>query len=338
MVEIKESRYYAVCLQTDTESVNSRAEVGKNLERACQLIDYAVGFALSALSPVRMIAFGESFLQGFLRDQGHGTVEVYKKISIPIPGEETERLADKAREHGLYVAGAALELVEEWPDRTFNCAFLISPEGKLIYKRRKVQTWDPKELSCSPHDLLDKWQEDLFPVADTDIGRIGIYICYERMFPEVARNLVLNGAEILINPTAWMDPWGTEPTDWWTIINRARAIENLAYVIAPNVGSDIRRFPSMSRPGKSMVVDYEGKILAQGERGEAIIGALIDLNLIRHFRRTNLIWNMPVQLRTEAYSCYRRQIYPPNLWVERPGETDELAAVTREQIAKIYKY
>lgn len=331
-------RFYAACVQTDTISIEARDEVGQNLRRACELIDYTVGFALSALTPVKLVAFGESFLQGFLRDQKQGTVEAYRRVSIPIPGEETEKLAEKAREHNLYIAGAALELMEEWPGRNFNCAFIISPEGEIIYKRRKVQTWDPKELSTSPHDVMDKWTEELFPVADTSIGRIGMYICYERMFPEVARNLVMNGAEILINPTAWMDPWGMEPTDWWTIINRARAIENLAYVIAPNVGSDMLKFPSMSRPGKSMIVDYEGKILAQGERGEAIIGSLIDLGLLRHFRTTNLIWNMPVQLRTEAYQCYQRPNYPSNLWLEKAGETQELAEVTRAQIRKVYKY
>lgn len=331
-----EPRFYAACLQTDTVSVEKRQEISPNLERACQLIDYTVGFALSALTPVKLVAFGESFLQGFLRDQKRGTTETYRRISIPIPGEETEQLAKKAKEHQLYVAGAALELIDEWPDRNFNCAFLIDPQGQLIYKRRKVQTWDPKELSCSPHDVLDKWNEELFPVADTEIGKIGMYICYERMFPEVARNLVLNGAEILINPTAWMDPWGVEPTDWWTVINRARAIENMAYVIAPNVGSDMQRFPSMSRPGKSMLVDWEGKILAQGERGEAIIGTLLDVGLLRQLRRTNLIWNMPAQLRTEAYQGYRRPNYPANLWLERPGETEELAEITRKQIKKVY--
>ena len=77
-------------------------------------------------------------------------------------------------------------------------------------------------------------------MADTEIGRIGAAICYDWLFPEAIRQLALAGAEVLVRVSAYMDPWGTAPPmDWWTLVNRMRAIENMAYVVAANQGSSL---------------------------------------------------------------------------------------------------
>ena len=74
-------------------------------------------------------------------------------------------------------------------------------------------------------------------MADTEIGRLGVATCYDWLFPEAIRQLALAGAEVLIRVSAYMDPWGaTPPMDWWTLVNRCRALENLAYVVAANQG------------------------------------------------------------------------------------------------------
>ncbi len=74
-----------------------------------------------------------------------------------------------------------------------------------------------------------------FPVVETEIGRLGAAICYDWLFPESIRALALGGAEVLIRVSAYMDPWGaTAPMDWWTLFNRARAVENFAFVVAAN--------------------------------------------------------------------------------------------------------
>ena len=86
--------------------------------------------------------------------------------------------------------------------------------------------------------IIEGYDEPLFPVADTPIGRIGCAICYDWLFPEAMRQLAANGAEVLVRVSAYMDPWGaTEPMDWWTIVNRCRALENIAYVVAANQGA-----------------------------------------------------------------------------------------------------
>ena len=91
----------------------------------------------------------------------------------------------------------------------------------MLYKYRKVNPWIPYEVHASPHDSPG-YDEPLFPVADTPIGRLGCAICYDWLFPEAMRQLAANGAEVLIRVSAYMDPWGaTEPMDWWTVINRA---------------------------------------------------------------------------------------------------------------------
>ena len=108
--------------------------------------------------------------------------------------------------------------------------------------------------STPARTISQGYDEPLFPVADTPIGRIGCAICYDWLFPEAIRQLAANGAEILIRVSAYMDPWGaTEPMDWWTVVNRCRALENIAFVVAANQGASLQHYPPYSWPGGSQV-------------------------------------------------------------------------------------
>ena len=101
------------------------------------------------------------------------------------------------------------------------------------------------------------------PVRLEPIGRIGCAICYDWLFPEAIRQLAANGAEVLLRVSAYMDPWGaTEPMNWWTIVNRCRALENTAFVVAANQGASLRHYPPYSWPGGSQIVDFDGRMLA----------------------------------------------------------------------------
>ena len=105
-------------------------------------------------------------------------------------------------------------------------------------------------------------------MADTPIGKIGCAICYDWVFPETIRQLAANGAEVLVRVSAYMDPWGaTEPMNWWTVVNRCRALENIAYVVAANQGASLRHYPPYSWPGGSQVVDFDGRLLAEASPG-----------------------------------------------------------------------
>jgi hypothetical protein len=172
-------------------------------------------------------------------------------------------------------------------------------------------------------------------VTHTEIGRIGCAICYDWLFPEAIRQLAANGAEVLVRVSAYMDPWGaTEPMNWWTTINRARAIENIAYVVAANQGASLRQYPPYSWPGGSQVVDFDGRMLAEASPGpgERIVVAPVDISALRHERSTRRGHDMLAHLRTEAYPVYRSHRYPPVDAVGTPLSYD--ANIERIESAK----
>jgi hypothetical protein len=103
--------------------------------------------------------------------------------------------------------------------------------------------------------------------------------------------------------------------DWWTVINRCRAIENIAYVVAANQGASLKMYPPFSWPGGSQVVDYDGRLLGQASPGpgERIVVAPVDITALRHERETRRGHHMMAHLRTEAYPVYSSHVYPPKL-------------------------
>ncbi len=302
-------RYAAAACQTDFPNPTERKRMRANTERMCAMIDSAVAGAAPFL-PVRLVVFPEFAHAAPV----FATVqELLDNLAITIPNEHTERLAGKAKEYDLYIqSGTMLEADEKYPSVVFNTTCLIGPQG-ILYKYRKVNPWIPYEVHASPHDI-EGYDEPLFPVADTPIGRIGCAICYDWLFPEALRQLTANGAEILLRVSAYMDPWGaTEPMAWWTIVNRCRALENLAYVVAANQGAQLKFYPPYSWPGGSQVIDFDGRLLAQASPGpgERIVVAPLDISALRHERATRSGHHMLAHLRTEAYPIYQPHGYPP---------------------------
>jgi formamidase len=302
-------RYSAAVCQTDLINPLERRQMSANTDRMLAMIDAAVAGATPFL-PVRLVVFPEFAHAAPV----FPTVrELSEKISVPIPNEHTDRLRQKAREHALYIqSGSMIEADARWPGVVFNTTCLIGPDG-ILYKYRKVNPWIPFEVHASPHDL-EGYDEPLFPVADTPIGRIGCAICYDWLFPEAIRQLAANGAEVLVRVSAYMDPWGTtEPMNWWTLVNRCRALENLAYVVAANQGASLKHYPPYSWPGGSQVVDFDGRILAEASPGpgERIVVAPLDISALRHERATRRGHHMLAHLRTEAYPLYATSMYPP---------------------------
>jgi hypothetical protein len=104
--------------------------------------------------------------------------------------------------------------------------------------------------------------------------------------------------------------------DWWTVVNRCRALENIAYVVAANQAASVANYPPFSWPGGSMIVDYDGRILAQADPGPGakIVVAPIDISALRHERAVRRGHHMLAHLRTEAYPVYRQTFFPPAQW------------------------
>ena len=303
-------RYAAAACQTDMPNPLDRLQMRANTDRMLTLIDCAVAGSRPFL-PVRLVVFPEFAHSAPVFPSLR---ELLDKLAVPIPNEHTDLIARRAKALGVFVqSGSMIECDDRWPGVLFNTTCLIGPQG-LLYKYRKVNPWIPFEVHASPHDLQG-YDEPLFPVADTEIGRIGCAICYDWLFPEAIRQLAANGAEVLLRVSAYMDPWGaTEPMNWWTVINRARAIENMAYVVAANQGASLRHYPPYSWPGGSQVIDYDGRLLAEASPGpgERIVVAPVDVTALRHERASRQGHHMLAHLRTEAYPVYAAHRFPPD--------------------------
>lgn len=301
-------RYAAAAIQTDNPNPRTRDEMRANTDRMLDLIDQAV-IGSQPFLPVRLVVFPEFAHAAPV----YATVEeLRRQLAVQIPNAHTDRLVERARRHDIYIqSGSMIEADPRWPDVLFNTTCLIGPDG-ILTKYRKVNPWLPFEVHASPHDVPG-YDEPLFPVADTPIGRLGCAICYDWLFPEALRQLTANGAEVLIRVSAYMDPWGaTEPMDWWTLVNRTRALENIAFVVAANQGASLAHYPPYSWPGGSQIVDFDGRLLAQASPGpgERIVVAPIDISALRHERATRVGHRMLDHLRTEAYPVYREPRWP----------------------------
>lgn len=320
-------RYAAAACQTDLPNPLDRAAMQRNTDRMLAMIDAAVAGSAPFL-PVRLVVFPEF---AHAAPVYQTVYELQQHLAVPVPNEHTERLTAKAREYDIYIqSGSFIEEDPRWPGTLFNTTCFIGPDG-ILAKYRKVNPWIPYEVHASPHDLPG-YDEPLFPVVETPIGRIGCAICYDWVFPEVLRQLAANGAEVLVRISAYMDPWGaTEPMAWWTIVNRCRALENTAFVVAANQGASLRHYPPYSWPGGSQIVDFDGRLLAEASPGpgERIVVAPIDISALRHERAIRTGHSMLAHLRTEAYPVYRQPGYPP----QGPALTYDgnLAAIRRSK-------
>lgn len=300
--------YYAAACQLDLPNPTTRNDIKSRVNRMLEMIDFAVS-GYEPIWDVRLVVFPEFAHAAPI----YPTVEkLLDRLAIPIPNEHTQRYEQKARQLGIYIqTGTFLEADPSWPGHVFNTTCLIGPQG-ILYKYRKVHPWIPWEVHSSPHDLAG-YDQPLFPVADTEIGKIGAAICYDWLFPEAIRQLALAGAEILVRVSAYMHPWGTaQPMDWWTTINRVRALENMAFVVASNQAASLANYPPFSWPGGSMIVDFDGRVLAQADPGpgEQIVVGPIDLASLRHQRRRRRGHHMLAHLRQEAYATSQKPIFP----------------------------
>jgi predicted amidohydrolase len=271
---------------------------------------------------VRLLVFPEFAHAAPIYDS---VAKLRDRLAVPVPNEHTDRYQRIAKQYGCFIqTGTFLEADPDHPEAVFNTTALIGPEG-VLSTYRKVNPWIPWELHTSPHDVGASPAE-AFPVIDTEIGRIGVAICYDWLFPETIRQIAFSGAEIICRVSAYMDPWGaTPPMDWWTLFNRARAAENTVYVVAANQGASMAQYPPFSWPGGSMVVDYDGRILAQADpgEGEKVVVAPIDIDRLRGERERRRGHDMRSNHRSEIHDYQGRTYLPSSRNVPITGEDIE---------------
>jgi predicted amidohydrolase len=170
----------------------------------------------------------------------------------PVPGPTTEYFGNLARQHDLHIV---LSLHEREGHLIYNTAVLMGPDGRLIGKYRKV---------CLPHAEVQAGiaPGHEYPVFETRLGRVGLMVCYDGFFPEVARELSNRGAEIIAWPV-----WGCDP-----LLAQARACENRVFLV-----SSTYSFPK-DHWMISAVFDRMGKPMAQAGTPGSVAVAEVDLS------------------------------------------------------------
>jgi len=180
-----------------------------------------------------------------------------------IPGPMTDRFSDMARRHSVWLQPGSIFELEG--DRVYNTAVVLSPEGELVARYRKMFPWCPWEKTQPGSEFC------VFDVPS--IGRFGLAICYDGWFPEFLRTLVWLGAEVILHPTLTT----TADRNAELVIEQAMAILNQCYMI------DVNGLGAMGG-GRSIIVDPNGRIVQQAGNHKEILTQVLDLDLVSHVR------------------------------------------------------
>ncbi len=313
MVELE--RYTAMALQTRCDAVNqlSREEARSAMLAAIARVDGQIRASKLMTGPdLRLVVLPEYFMTSYPLGE---TIDAWAdKAAIAADGPEYEALGAVAEKHGIYLAGNAYESDVHFPGYYFQACFVIDPSGNVILRYRRLISM----FAATPHDVWDRYLEiygsdSIFPVAVTEIGRLACCASEEILFPEICRAHALRGAEIILHPSSEVSSRDLTPKE---IARRARAIENLVYVVSANTagifGEDI---PAQSADGGSKIVDYYGNVLASAANGETMAAnARIELAALRAHRQRPGMPNYLARQRLEVVaSVYsERTIYPAN--------------------------
>ena len=210
----------------------------------------------------------------------------------PEDGPTVSRMREVAREHGIVLIVPWYE--EEQPGVYYNTACVIERDGTILGKYRKTHI--PHVGPCFWEKFYFKPGNLGYPVFDTSVGRIGLIICYDRHFPEVARELGIKGAELVFNPSATVESLSRY---LWELEQPAHAVANGFWMAASNrVGVEAPLNPAKFY-GSSYFCSPRGKIVAQASDSEdEVLVADLDLDEIREVRNT---WQFFRDRRPETY-------------------------------------
>ncbi|MET4805990.1 nitrilase-related carbon-nitrogen hydrolase [Limibacillus sp. MBR-115] len=212
---------------------------------------------------------------------GFSDATVYRSIAEPIPGPVTNLLAEKAQKYGMYIGGS---LYEEAADgRYHNSLPLIDPQGLIVGTYRKTHLFDAPNRTDIPPGIRESDKitaGDCLDVFQTDVGRVGLSVCSDLRFPEIYREMALQGTDIMVCASAFLSP----RYDHWEFFLRARATENQCFVVASGQYG-VEPKSGLAFVGRSMIVDPWGTIVATASDTECCVTAEIDLSFIEEVRR-----------------------------------------------------
>jgi predicted amidohydrolase len=252
--------------------LNSTADKGRNLEAAERLVREAAG------DGAQLVVLPEKW-------NVLGDADVLREGAEPLSGPTIAAAGSWARDLEIHlVAGSIAEHVEG-AEKLSNTSVLIGPDGELQARYRKIHMFDVDVggVSYRESETEEPGNEIVNPALGPDLAGVtlGMTVCYDLRFPELYRILAVRGATVLTVPSAFTYETGK---DHWEVLLRARAIENQAFVVAPNqVGEAPPHYRSY---GHSMIVDPWGEILAVASEGETFVAADLDLEAAESVRAT----------------------------------------------------
>ena len=250
--------------------LNCTSDESANWESARSLIERAAGYG------AKLVATPEN--TNYL-----GPHEEKVRRAEPLEGPTVTRFADLARGLGIWLLLGSYNEKSDEPNRCYNTSVLFSPEGTIVATYRKMHLFDvdvpggvrfAESATCKPGEEV--------VVAGTELGQLGLSICYDLRFAELYRKMTDQGAQILTVPAAFTLATGK---DHWEPLMRARAIENQCYVLAPAQHGEHDDAGLKASYGHAMIVDPWGLVVARASDGPGIALAEIDLERAARIRR-----------------------------------------------------
>ncbi|MBC7519849.1 MAG: nitrilase [Sandarakinorhabdus sp.] len=271
-------------------------------------------------SPLRLVVLPEYLFTSY---PGRiGIAEFADKAAIAADGPEYAALGRAASDLGVFLAGNAYETDPHFPGLYFQASFIVAPSGQVVLRYRRLNSM----YAITPHDVWSKYLdiygiEGVFPVADTEIGRLSAIASEEILYPEIARAHALRGAEVFAHCSSEI---GSPNLTHKQLARRARALENLAYVVSANTaGISGTAMTLASADGNSALIDWKGNVLAESNSGETFTAfGDIDIGALRRARRKPGMTNYLSRQRLELFTAsYAGQVQPANSLIDGDAVT-----------------
>ena len=249
----------------------SGPNIGANLLEAERLIEEAVSLqAQLVVLPENFALMGKTEQDKVAEREQDGQ------------GPMQEFLAEQSARHGIWLVGGTIPMVAHDDNKVRAACLVFDDKGRQVARYDKIHLFDVELV-----DSGDQYNEsetiesgDKVVVIDTPFGRMGLSVCYDLRFPELFRRQLAAGMEIVVLPSAFTAITGRAH---WEVLVRARAIENLCYVIAPDQGG--YHLNGRETHGHSMIVDPWGTVLNSLARGPGVVCADVELERLNSARR-----------------------------------------------------
>ncbi len=235
--------------------------IGMAVDKGAQMVVLPENFAIMGKEESDKVAVREA--------NGEGPVQTF--------------LAQQAGKHGIWLVGGTIPMVAEADDKIRATCLLFNDQGQQVARYDKIHLFDvsvvDSDESYTESETIESGDQTV--VVDTPFGKLGLAVCYDLRFPELFRTMIDQGMELLALPSAFTAITGSAH---WEPLVRARAIENLCYVMAAGQGG--YHVNGRETYGHSMIVDPWGQIMNELANGSGLVCADIDIDRLHNIRRT----------------------------------------------------